>query len=375
MFVPSLLLSVSLNTAETVVLAVVAALLVIFVAVMIWWVEIKKRPFKDLFKSIGKAFYNAFDRFNDIMTNNTPVETVYTDKTKNYSGTEFLPVPSKAPNKQYTYEFVGWDKNGVDSKGNTVVRAIYLQRVKTVLVNFYDEDKETILRTYNVEVGAGAMPDDLKPTKKETREFSYEFVGWDKDTMSFYENTNVYAVFKAIPKKYSYKFLDDDGKTVISEGYAIYGTPVSAPVPPAKLTESGVFNEFVGWKNYSDGMTLSKDVEFVAQYREKRVVAHDEEESTINKVNNENDSVVVARKNSNSFNLDLEENLQSNAKKLNTENMPRHKFDSVVIERNEVKKDVKTSSNEAVKLKIADNQVDGGNITVIVPNKMKSTKK
>ena len=31
------------------------------------------------------------------------VKTVYSDKTQNYSGTEFLPIPTKAPTNQYSY--------------------------------------------------------------------------------------------------------------------------------------------------------------------------------------------------------------------------------------------------------------------------------
>lgn len=371
----SLLLSETLSTPAVVVLAVIASLLVIFLAVLIWWVEIKKRPFADLFKTFWKNVYGAFDRFNDVVTNNAPVETVYTDKSRNYSGTEFLPVPSKAPNKQFTYEFVGWDKNCVDSRGNTIVRAIYLQRVKTVTVNFYNEDRDTLLRTYNVEVGAGAVPDDLEPTKKETKEFAYEFVGWDKDTMSFYEDTNVYAVFKAVPKKYSYKFLDDDGKTIISEGYAIFGTPISAPVMSAKHVENDKVNEFIGWKNYEDGMTLSKNVEFTAMYKESKVVSGDEEKIDNNLTIKEPEFNVPTRKSSSSFDLDLEENLQLKPKKLINSEPVKHKFDTVVIERNEMKKTSQNEDSKTVKLKVGDNSELAGNITVIAPKSSKIVKK
>ncbi len=371
----SLLLSETLSTPAVVVLAVIASLLVIFLAVLIWWVEIKKRPFADLFKTFWKNVYGAFDRFNDVVTNNAPVETVYTDKSRNYSGTEFLPVPSKAPNKQFTYEFVGWDKNCVDSRGNTIVRAIYLQRVKTVTVNFYNEDRDTLLRTYNVEVGAGAVPDDLEPTKKETKEFAYEFVGWDKDTMSFYEDTNVYAVFKAVPKKYSYKFLDDDGKTIISEGYAIFGTPISAPVMSAKHVENDKVNEFIGWKNYEDGMTLSKNVEFTAMYKESKVVSSDEEKIDNNLTIKEPEFNVPTRKSSSSFDLDLEENLQLKPKKLINSEPVKHKFDTVVIERNEMKKTLQNEDSKTVKLKVGDNSELARNITVIAPKSSKIVKK
>ena len=51
--------------------------------------------------------------------------------------------------------------------------------------------------------------------KNDTKEFTYEFVGWDKKLTAFYKDEKVYAVYNAIPKKYNYKFLEDDGETIV----------------------------------------------------------------------------------------------------------------------------------------------------------------
>ena len=252
-----------------VITTVLVAVLLVTAIFFIWWVETKKKPMKEFWKIVGQKFYNFFESIYDLFYSNGEVKTVYSDKSLNYSGTEFLPIPTKAPTNQYSYEFIGWDKNGVDENGNTVVRAIYLQKVTKCYVNVYDDDRMTLLGSYEVEYGAGLALNDLNPTKPESKEFSYEFIGWDKNIDAFYKNENVYAVYNAVPKKYKYEFVEENGQTVVSQGVAIYGTPISAPNTPKKESEdaSKAVYEFVGWKGFEEGMVLTKDERFVANYK------------------------------------------------------------------------------------------------------------
>jgi hypothetical protein len=269
--ISSLLSAASFGVTFAAIFTCIVILAFVVMIVLLWWVDIKKKPINALFKAMKKGIFNAFDKVNDFFTAGSTVKTIYQDKTLNYSGTEFLPVPTKAPTDKYTYEFVGWDKNGVDQNGNFVVRAIYLQRVIKCYVNVFDDDKATLLKSLVVEYGAGANLSELNPKKPETKEFSYEFVGWDKDITAFYGNTNVCAVYKAIPKKYSYTFFDEDGQTIVSQGTALYGTPIISPSAPQKESTDKVVYEFAGWKNYNEGMLLTKDYSFVAMF-EKRAI-------------------------------------------------------------------------------------------------------
>lgn len=247
----------------------ISVVLVLFAVILffVWWVDKKKRTIKDFFKSIGHFLYKMFDQINELASGDG-VKTVYSDKSMNYSGTEFLPIPQKAPTDKYTYQFLGWDKNGVDENGNVVVKAIYLQKVQKCYISVYNEDRQTLLGSYEVEFGAGLNLENLKPSKAETKEFTYEFAGWDKDISAFYKNDNVYAVYRAIPKKFTYTFLDDDKSTVISQGTAIYGTPILPPPAPRKEAQGGKVFNFVGFANYTEGMTLTKDCSFVAVYEQ-----------------------------------------------------------------------------------------------------------
>ena len=248
---------------------VLVILAFIVILVIFWWIDTKKRPLRELGTEISHGIWRVGAKIAEFVNPNSTVHTVYSDKSLNYSGTEFLPIPTKAPTNQYTYEFVGWDKNGVDENGNVVVRAIYLQKVTKCYINVYEDDKTTLLKSMVVEYGAGVNLDDVHPEKAESKEFSYEFIGWDKDITEFYQNENVYAVYKAIPKKYVYTFFDADGETILNQGTAIYGTPISAPTAPKKDSTADEVFEFAGWKGYEDGMILTKDVSFVASYDSK----------------------------------------------------------------------------------------------------------
>ena len=256
-------------TSVAIIFSAVTLLFLIGAVLFIWWVDTKKRSFKEFWKIVGDKFVLFWSDFAGLFHHKTDVKTVYSDKTLNYSGTEFLPIPTKAPTNQYTYEFIGWDKNGIDDNGNIVVRAIYLQKVTVCTVNVYDADKSTLLGSFNVEYGSGLNLSDLKPHKNETKEFTYEFVGWDKDTDAFYKDENVYAVYNAVPKKYTYTFYEENGKTVVSEGSALYGTPIVAPTAPKKEpTDRGLY-EFKGWRGYEGNTILTRDMVFYADYEFK----------------------------------------------------------------------------------------------------------
>lgn len=262
-------LASSSETTFAVVFSVVTFLLAITAVLFIWWVDTKKRPFKEFWKIVGDKFVLFWNDVTGVFHCKSFVKTVYSDKTLNYSGTEFLPIPTKAPTNQYTYEFIGWDKNGIDENGNIVVRAIYLQKVTVCHVSVFDADKSTLLASYNVEYGSGINLSELKPHKNETKEFTYEFVGWDKNTDAFYSDEKVYAVYNAVPKKYTYTFYEEDGITVVSEGSAIYGTPIVAPTAPKKEpTDRGLY-EFRGWRGYEGNTILTRDIAFYADYEFK----------------------------------------------------------------------------------------------------------
>lgn len=257
---PNMFLAAAGSVAFIVCLSVLVGIIFIAAICLLWWTEIRQKSMRELSSKIKSGLKN----FGNLISSNKPVKTVYSDKGKNFSGTEQLPIPKKKGEKEYTYEFMGWNKNFVSEDGKTIAKPVFIKRVNTCRVNFYDEDKTTLLKSGVVEYGAGLDLSDLHPSKPETKEFSYEFVGWDKDTTKFYKNENIYAVYKAIPKKFTYTFYDADGKSIVSQMTAIYGTPILLPEEPEAEDKSQIF---AYWKGYEDGMLLVKDESFTPVFK------------------------------------------------------------------------------------------------------------
>ena len=103
-------------TTFAIIFSAITLFFLVGVVLFIWWVDTKKRPFKEFWKVVGDKFVFLWTEIVGLFTHRNTVKTVYSDKTLNYSGTEFLPIPTKAPTNQYVYEFMGWDKNGIDER-------------------------------------------------------------------------------------------------------------------------------------------------------------------------------------------------------------------------------------------------------------------
>ncbi len=76
------------------------------------------------------------------------------------------------------------------------------------------------------------------------------------------EDTTLYL--KYVVNQYTYKFLDNDN-TILKEATVDYGATI---VPPQTLADKAPYT-FDYWKGYTNGMTLSGDVEFKAVYKYK----------------------------------------------------------------------------------------------------------
>ena len=241
---------------QTIVTIFTIAVVLLFIAFLVVFLVLDYKNTK--VSELRKKLYNSTEKHEKYEVN-----TVYSDKSKNYSGTEILPIPTKEPSEEYNYEFVGWDKNYFNESGDTIAKPIYLKRLNKFVVNFYLDDKTTLLKTVEVEYGKSADATDLMPEKPETDEFSFEFDGWSKDISSVKEDESVYAVFKATPKKCNYKFVDSDG-TVLFEETAVYGTPIVYNVTPVSKDKSMVFSHF---ENYTQGQKLEENEIFTAVYK------------------------------------------------------------------------------------------------------------
>ena len=108
----------------------------------------------------------------------------------------------------------------------------------------------------------------------------YIFTGWftepeggeqvTADTIAGAENKTVYARYE---KAFTYSFVNYDG-TQIATGTLLPGSVIPAPEKePVRPTENNFFYTFTGWEGYTEGMTISADVTFTAQYEQHELTA------------------------------------------------------------------------------------------------------
>ena len=88
------------------------------------------------------------------------------------------------------------------------VKEVMDSRIHAVLEECSGELESQAKRNSRVASGQTKNSFSHKVVKKESsKEFEYEFIGWDKETKAFFENTEIRPMFKAKPIKYNYKFV------------------------------------------------------------------------------------------------------------------------------------------------------------------------
>ena len=88
-------------------------------------------------------------------------------------------IPLKNGNAEWSYTFNGWDNPEAlkNVNGNVSVKATYSSAKNKYTVTVLNEDG-TVLETILVEYGSNAVG-SVSPSKKETVDFIYTFIGWD----------------------------------------------------------------------------------------------------------------------------------------------------------------------------------------------------
>ena len=183
----------------------------------------------------------------------------YPGHSPEYTGEE----PTRGETEQYTFEFVGWtdgsaeyDKDmllpviGEDAEGSLTYTAVYKKTVKEFPVVFVDEDGETELAE-ETNYPYGTEPKDIvkpaDPTKEPDDKYTYEFAGWSPEITEVTGEATYTATYRKILRKYTIKFVDEDG-TELQSGETEYGeTPAYTGKTPTKEADEQYTYEFKGW--------------------------------------------------------------------------------------------------------------------------------
>ena len=110
--------------------------------------------------------------------------------------------PTKPSSEYYDYVFNGWDKDYNLISGDTVITAKFKsveREVEKYTVTFYNYDN-TVLSVQEVKIGKDATAPS-NPTRPDTAEHHFEFIGWDKDFTDVKNDLEVIAQYKEIIPK------------------------------------------------------------------------------------------------------------------------------------------------------------------------------
>lgn len=171
---------------------------------------------------------------------------------------EYPEPPVKPSTQEYSYEFIGWDKNDVILTGHIDFYPLYKEVKNQYSYVFYD-DLGAIIKYQKVDYGTTIeYPEDL--IKDSDAEYTYTFKGWDNDVTVLTKNEEFRPLFDKVKNKYTYKFLSSTNE-IISEALVEYG---EMPIIPDAPDIDGY--RFIGWDK--EVAVVTKDVEYIATYEE-----------------------------------------------------------------------------------------------------------
>lgn len=155
----------------------------------------------------------------------------------------------QAPNRN-GYVFSEWDELPEVLDEDVELWARYL---KICHIYFYARktDDEPYATREVVEGGQIELPNDPKLPNDD--QSSFTFIGWDADFSDIHSDMIVYAQFERVIFKYTYKFLDAEGK-VLKTQKVDYGTAILPPSKVTKASDDAYAYSFIGWDLNGDGV-------------------------------------------------------------------------------------------------------------------------
>lgn len=183
-----------------------------------------------------------------------------------------LPATPTRPQSQHiTYTFKGWDgyNDGMLLTGDMTFKALYDENVKQYTYRFFDADGK-VIKEVTAQAGTQIVPPEDDPTKLSTAQYTYKFLQWIGFTsgMTLSDNIDFTPSFKETVREYTYTFYKEDRTTVIKTEKVPYGTTIVCPADEFKPANGTVKYVFKGWENYTSGMTVSKNIDFYAEFTE-----------------------------------------------------------------------------------------------------------
>ena len=140
---------------------------------------------------------------------------------------------------------------------------------KNYTVKWQRDYDDYVLSADTVPYGTVPAYSGAEPTKPVDASHGYAFSGWDKEIVAVTGDVTYKTVFTEVPRSYTVRFLDEDGKTVLQTGEVLYGaTPAYEGTTPTKAADAQYTYAFSCWAPEITAVT--GDADYTATYAAMR---------------------------------------------------------------------------------------------------------
>ena len=172
-----------------------------------------------------------------------------------------MPVPEGEPygysSDKYEYSFKGW-KPAIEAVGQH--SATYFPEYDSTLITYYVKFVVGSTTIDSTDYPAGTLAKDVKVpenvTKEPTSQYSYRFVGWNKDIADVTKNAMYTAVFEEVERGYVVTFIVNGVKTSAEYAYDTKAEDLKVPATDRAATAQYTYT-FKSWDKALANVTES----------------------------------------------------------------------------------------------------------------------
>ena len=166
---------------------------------------------------------------------------------------------TKAPDKYYTYTFVGWTPEITAVTGDAEYTATFDSTVNEYTITWKNDDGSVIDTTT---VAYGETPTHADATKDATDQYTYTFAGWTPEIVAVTGDTEYTATFDSTVNEYTITWKNDDSSVIDTTTVAYGETPTHADA--AKDATEQYTYTFAGWT--PEVVAVTGDAEYTATF-------------------------------------------------------------------------------------------------------------
>ena len=224
--------------------------------------------------------YKAQYKFLSADSNVLPegIETLVEDENMYVENEEMYPVlPSKTivNTNDGVWEFKGYDIEKTIASGKGIVPFVGTWKyteTPTYTVTWVDDNGTVLEKDEKVKKDTWPTYDSKTPSKASTKQYTYTFLGWDKELSPVTQDVTYTAVYKKTAVKYKVTFVDDDGSILKAPTEYEYGTKaanIAQPSTPKKASDGKYTYTFAGWDKTIVDVTA--DAVYTATYKKTKI--------------------------------------------------------------------------------------------------------